>query len=206
MASQLLLKQAELRRFNVQEYHAMADAGIFHPSECLELIDGQIVTMSPQKPPHASTTARVGDYLRDLFIGVAKIRSQLPVQLHDFSEPEPDVAVVRIDRRDYADGHPTPADIFLIVEVSDATLNFDLDIKKLDYARSGIAEYWVVDVNGEEVIVFRRPVGDRYSEEIVLGKTAVLSPSAFPTLEVLVSRFFPPINGADAQSTVDLRK
>lgn len=170
----------------------MAEMGIFHPTERLELIDGKIVTMSPQNPPHASTTARVGDYLRELAIGAAKIRSQLPVRLHDFSEPEPDVAVVRSDRRDYADRHPTPSDIYLIVEVSDATLDFDIGEKKLDYARSDIAEYWVVDVNGDRVLVFRNPQEGEYQEEFVLGLDAVISPLAFPNLQVSVAKFFPP--------------
>lgn len=190
--SNLLIEPVKQRRFSVQEYHQMADMGIFHPTERLELINGTIVTMSPQNPPHASTTARVGDYLRELTTGIAKIRSQLPVRLHDFSEPEPDVAVVRSDRRDYADRHPTPADIFLIVEVSDATLDFDIDEKKLDYARSEISDYWVVDINGEQLFVFRNPVNSEYQTAITLGLDAVISPLAFPNIEVLVARFFPP--------------
>lgn len=187
----LLTEPVKQRRFSVQEYHQMADMGIFHPTERLELLDGQIVTMSPQNPPHASTTARVGDYLRELATGVAKIRSQLPVRLHDFSEPEPDIAVVRSDRRDYADRHPAPSDIYLIVEVSDATLNFDINEKKLDYARSEITEYWVVDVNGNRILVFRNPVNGQYQEEIVLGLEAVISPLVFPNLQVSIASFFP---------------
>ena len=190
--SSLLTKQVKQRRFSVQEYHQMAEMGIFHPTERLELIDGRIITISPQNPPHASTTARVGDYLRELTTGVAKIRSQLPVRLHDFSEPEPDVALVRSDRRDYADRHPTASDIYLIVEVSDATLDFDIGEKKLDYARSDIAEYWVVDVNGNRVLVFRHPAQGEYQEEFVFGLDTVISPLAFPSLQVLVARFFPP--------------
>ena len=170
----------------------MAEMGIFHPTERLELIDGRIVTMSPQNPPHASTTARVGDDLRELTRGVAKIRSQLPVRLHDFSEPEPDVELVRSDRRDYADRHPTPSDIYLIVEVSDATFDFDIGEKKLEYTRSDIAESWVVDVNGNRVLVFGHPAEGEYQEEFVFGLDAVISPLAFPSLQVLVARFFLP--------------
>jgi Uma2 family endonuclease len=188
----LLTEPVKQRRFSVREYHQMADLGIFQPTERLELINGQIITMSPQNPPHAATTSRVGDCLRELVAGTAKIRSQLPVLLHNFSEPEPDVAVVRIERRDYADRHPTPADIFLIVEVSDATLDFDIGEKKLDYARSEIADYWVVDINGEQLFVFRNPVSGQYQEEITLGLDAVISPLAFPDTQVLVARFFPP--------------
>ena len=192
MTNRVLTEPVKQRRFSVQEYHQMADMGIFQPTERLELIDGQIVTMSPQNPPHASTTARAGDYLRELIAGLAKIRSQLPVQLHDFSEPEPDIAIVRSDRRDYADRHPTLSDIFLIVEVSDATLDFDIGEKKLDYARSGIADYWVIDINGERLFVFRNPAFSQYQTEMTLGLDAIISPLAFPSLEVLVARFFPP--------------
>lgn len=99
---------------------------------------------------------------------------------------------LRNDRRDYADRHPVPADIFLLVEVADATLDFDLSEKKSDYARSEIADYWVVDVKAEQVYVFRQPVAGRYTEENVLGIDAVLLPLAFPNLEVAISRFFPP--------------
>ena len=191
--AKLLSETIKLRRFSVQEYHAMAEAGVFYPNERLELIDGRIITMSPQKPLHASTTKRVGDYLRNLFVGIADIRSQLPVQLHDFSEPEPDVAVVRIDRRDYADRHPTVADIFLIVEISDSTLKFDLEEKVLDYARAGITECWVVDVKAEQLFGFRQPVDSFYQQSVIWQKDAVVSPLAFPQLELSVARFFLPV-------------
>lgn len=183
---------SQVRRFSVHEYYAMAEAGILNPDERLELIDGQIVRMSPQNPPHASTTARTADYLREILRGKAQIRSQLPVRLHVRSEPEPDVAVVRIDRQGYANEHPSPADIFWLIEVSDATLRFDLSRKKAEYARAGIAEYWTIDLKLEQLRVFRHPRGASYQEESILDKSAIVNPLAFPEVKIHVSRFFLP--------------
>lgn len=109
----------------------------------------------------------------------------------DRSEPEPDIALVRIEPRNYIERHPIPSEIFLIIEVADTTLNFDRKVKAAIYARSGIADYWIVDINGERVFVFRRPDSEKYLEKTVFEKNGVLNPLAFPETAIDFCRFFP---------------
>ncbi len=109
----------------------------------------------------------------------------------DRSEPEPDIALVRIEPRNYIERHPIPSEIFLIIEVADTTLNFDRKVKAAIYARSGIADYWIVDVNGERVFVFRRPDSEKYLEKTVFEKNGALNPLAFPETAIDFCRFFP---------------
>ncbi len=107
----------DLRLWTVDEYYRMTAAGIIASDERVELIEGQIISMSAQNPPHAATTLCTADVLRQLLVGKALIRVQDPIQINLYSEPEPDIAVVRVDPRKYFDRHPTINDIFLLVEL-----------------------------------------------------------------------------------------
>lgn len=157
----------------------------------VELLEGQILQMSPQQPPHAATTQRASDYLRNLLAGKATIRVQLPITLRPKSEPEPDVAVVRIDPEEYQESHPTANDIFLLVEVADTTLYTDRKEKALTYAKAGIADYWVLNVSKRRVHVFREPDDESYRQETLLNEDATLSLVAFPEIEVPIHQLFP---------------
>lgn len=181
------------RLWTVEEYHQMADAGILSFDERVELIDGVIISMAAQKPPHAAITKITSDYLRNLLAGLADIRTQAPIHLGESSEPEPDIAVVRIDFRNYIDHHPTPEDIFLIVEVADTTLNYDRNKKAALYSKAGIIEYWVIDVVNELVYVFRLPEGSPYGYGTVnlWDRDDVQSLVAFPDIAISIDQFFP---------------
>jgi hypothetical protein len=120
----------------------MTGAGVFGPEDRLELLDGEIIDMAPQKSRHATAVTLVGEALRTLFRSGATVRVQLPFSLDDRSEPEPDVAVVPGNPRDYRDAHPSRA--LLICEVSDTTLGYDRGRKLTAYARAGIPEYWIL--------------------------------------------------------------
>ncbi|RUR86076.1 hypothetical protein PCC6912_09010 [Chlorogloeopsis fritschii PCC 6912] len=180
-----------LHLWTIDDYHRMIEAEILTTEDKVELLEGQILEMSPQQPPHAATTQRTWKYLSRLLANRADIRVQLPVTLPPNSEPEPDIAVVRFDSREYLDGHPTTDDIFLLVEVADRTLNRDCKQKARTYAKAKIADYWVLDVNMRQVYVFREPTDNSYAQEITLDENATLSLVAFPEVEVRVKELFP---------------
>lgn len=181
----------DIRLWTVDEYHQMLDAAILTHEDRVELLEGQIIQMSPQHPPHAATTQRASDYLKNLLGDNVTVRIQLPITLPPKSEPEPDIAVVRIDSRDYFEGHPTAADIFLLVEIADTTLKRDCNQKAFAYAKAKIFDYWVLDVNTQQVHVFRQPIGKKYQQKTILTREVTLSLLAFPEIEVQVARLFP---------------
>lgn len=185
------MNSTSVRLWTVDDYHRMIEAEILTNDDRVELLEGQILQMSPQQPPHASTTQRASDSLRNLLTGKATIRVQLPITLHPNSEPEPDIAVVRINSDEYQESHPTADDIFLLVEVADTTLYTDCKQKSLTYAKAGITDYWVLNVNKRQVHVFREPNGEKYQQEILLNEEATLSLVAFPEIEVLITQLFP---------------
>ncbi|XQQ07745.1 MAG: Uma2 family endonuclease [Leptolyngbya sp. IPPAS B-1204] len=173
-----------LKHWSVDEYHRLIAVGILTSDDHVELLDGQIVEMVSQDPPHASTTDEGSDYLKSLFAGRAKVRMQLPITLSSSSEPEPDIAVVRLDSNRYHDRHPTPEDVFLIIEIANTTLSHDRHRKAKLYAKAGIPEYWIVNLNQRQIIVYRHPQGDTYQSEQILETTDAITPLAFPEITV----------------------
>jgi Uma2 family endonuclease len=179
------------RLWTVEEYHRMIDAGILTPNDKVELLDGRIVQMSPQKPPHAGTTQRVDRYLQNILRDKAEIRVQLPITLST-SEPEPDIAVVRIDSAAYGDHHPTSSEILLLIEVSYSTFDIDFNEKALIYARANIAEYWILDILEDQVYILRQPTESAYQDIIVRSPDTAIAPLAFPEITIPFSELFLP--------------
>lgn len=185
------LDSDSLKRWTVDEYHRMIQAEILTTDDRVELLEGQIIEMAPQDPPHASMTSRFGNRLVMLFAEKAWIRSQLPITIPPDSEPEPDVAIVRIDEQRYYDRHPHPEDIYLLIEVSDSTLNLDRNRKAKVYAKAMIPECWIVDVKNRRVFVFRDPQDGLYRSQQVVETTESLSAIAFPEVAIELQRLFP---------------
>jgi Uma2 family endonuclease len=185
------MTQTKVRLWNVDEYHRMLETGIITTDERVELIEGQVIPMSAKNPPHAATTLCASDYLKRLLAEVALVRVQDPVQLSQYSEPEPDIAVVRIDPQKYFDHHPTPDEVFLLIEVADKTLESDRKQKAPLYAKAGIREYWILDVNQRQVYVFREPNLAGYNQQLILEKNGLISLIAFPEIAVQISQLFP---------------
>ncbi len=131
---------AQIRLWTVEEYHRMIEAGILMTNDKVELLEGKIVQMSPQHPPHAATTQRACDYLKARLINLAHVRMQLPITL-SASEPEPNIAIVKIDPGAYANHHPAASEIFLLIEVAHTSLNIDRQEKAPIYAKANIVEY-----------------------------------------------------------------
>ncbi|MDP8933287.1 MAG: Uma2 family endonuclease [Cyanobacteriota bacterium] len=182
-----------LRKWTVKEYHKLGEIGIFNPEERLELIEGNIIKISAKGTVHASATRRTASLLHNLVGNQAAVYNKSPIALDDNSEPEPDIAVVRIDPFDYATHHPTPSEVYLIIEVADSSLTFDREIKAKIYARSGIADYWVLNVGDRQLHVFREPAENGYQSEVILGETASISPSEFPAFNIAIQAMLPPL-------------
>ncbi|MGI0486482.1 Uma2 family endonuclease [Pantanalinema rosaneae CENA516] len=169
-----------VRRLSVQDYHRMAEAGILQPDERIELLEGQIIQMVAKGTAHSSAVSRIERLLRSQLGDRVLLRFQDPIRLNDYSEPEPDIAVVHSHPSFYADHHPLPSEVFWLIEVSDTTLKFDCGVKATAYGRSGISEYWVVDVNDYKLHVYRLPNADGYQSETILSEALTIAPLAFP--------------------------
>jgi Uma2 family endonuclease len=174
-----------LAKWSVEEYHRMVEAGILR-GRSVELLAGEIVEMSPETPIHYTTAKRGAKYLEELLAGKADVRFNGPITLAD-SEPEPDIAVVRLPESAYNTRHPNPQDIFWIVEVAKTSLKRDLEVKAAIYAMAAIQEYWVLDLSAKQIIVFRNPQADKYIEEYTIAEGTITS-LAFPDVSVSVKR------------------
>ena len=160
-------------RLTVDEYYRMAEVGVLAPDARVELIEGDIVDMAPIGSRHAAAVNLLTERLFRVLADAALVFVQSPVRLNRRSEPQPDLAVVRPRGDRYASGHPTPADVWLLIEVSDTTLRFDLDVKSILYARHSIPELWVVDLIHSELRIFRDPRREGYADRSVHGAGAV---------------------------------
>ncbi|WP_164929236.1 Uma2 family endonuclease [Gloeobacter violaceus] len=167
------------RLFTANEYHRMAEVGILHPAERVEFINGRIFSMSPKGPVHTEIVNNLESCFQGLFEGRARLRREQPVELGELGQPEPDMAVLRLSPRRYVTNHPKPENIRFVVEVADTTLTYDLTIKNETHSRSGIKEYWVVDINNRRVFVFTRPGPSRYRSERICTEDESVSPAAF---------------------------
>ena len=182
-----------LRKWTVKEYHKLGEMGFFHPEERVELIEGNIIKISAKGTVHAAATRRTATLLHNLVGNQAAVYNKSPIALDDNSEPEPGIAVVRIDPFDYATHHPTPSEVYLIIEVADSSLTFDREIKAKIYARSGIADYWVLNVGDRQLHVFREPAVDGYQSEVILAETASISPLEFPAFNIAIQAMLLPL-------------
>lgn len=173
-------------KWTVERYHQAIEAGLFD-DQPVELLQGDIVVMAPEREPHAYYNTEVGDYLRGLLGSRVKIRDAKPITLPNASEPAPDIAIVKPLGRIYLDHHPYPEDIFWLIEFSQTTLDKDLGIKKEIYAEAGISEYWVVNLRQNQLIVFRDLIQGCYTTERVLT-VGTISPLAFTDIQIEISR------------------
>ena len=179
--------------FTVAEYYRMAEAGVLPPGRRTELIDGDVIEMSPIGPLHAAVVRLIQGRLQEQLGRGAILSVQLPIRLGEAGEPQPDIAVLRARSDGYAREHPTPADVLLVIEVSDTTLAFDRTVKAPLYARAGIVEYWLVDLVNRLVEVHRSPSADGYREVVRAVAGGTLSPGAFPDVRIAVDEVFGPV-------------
>lgn len=168
------------------EFHLMGEHGLLE-GRGAKLMNGVVVEEGPMNPPHAVAGEKTEDAIRAAFGTGWRVRVQKPLVLGQTTDPEPDIAVVR--GTPALGPHPTTAD--LVVEVSDTSPWYDLTEKMTAYARAGIADYWVLDVNGRQLHVFRGPAGDAYASHLTLAETDAVSPLAAPGAAVRVADLLP---------------
>jgi Uma2 family endonuclease len=185
------LEPEELYTWVVADYHQMIESGILTPNCPVELLEGRIIRMSPQRPFHASSVHRTNKYLSKLLGNRAEVRIQSPITLGDDSEPEPDIAVVFTNINEYADRHPAPTDIYLLIEVADTTLTKDRELKSKIYAKNLVSEYWILDLQNRQVYIYRSPADDKYQVELILKSDENASVQAFSDLSIELDALFP---------------
>lgn len=171
------------RKFTVDEYERMGQAGILGEDDRVELIEGEIVEMTPIGDRHAGTVRRLINMLSARAGGTALVDAQNPLRLGEHSEPQPDIALLA-PRADFYTAHPTPADVLLLIEVAETSAEPDRRVKVPLYARGGVPEVWLVDLDGETVTVYRDPAPDGYRTERTVHRGETLAPAALPDLRV----------------------
>lgn len=175
------------RRFDVDAYYRMAEAGILSPKDRVELIDGEIIEMAPIGSAHGGTTDHLTTLVaRAVADGEVQARVQGSLRLDAFNEPQPDLMLLRPRPDFYRTAHPAAADVLLLVEVADSSLAWDRGPKLALYARHGVPEVWIVDLRGRTIDVCRQPGPAGYAEQhsVVTGE---LTPVLVPTLRIDVS-------------------
>jgi Uma2 family endonuclease len=175
------------RRFTVAEYYQMAEAGILGEDDRVELIDGEIIEMTPIGRRHAACVDRLNRLFARGIGEAAQIRVQNPVQLDEYSEPQPDLTLLRPRPDFYASGHPTPADVLLLIEVGDTSAEVDRQVKVPLYAGSGIQELWLIDLEQETVTAYRDLADDRYRLVQPARRGDRIAPAAFPDRDLTVA-------------------
>jgi Uma2 family endonuclease len=178
--------QVEKWVFTVDEYHRMSQAGILSDDDRVELIEGEIIKMSPIGKLHASCVKRLNAILNRRVGQFAIISVQDPIQLNEHSEPEPDIALLKLRDDYYSQQLPTAKDVVLIIEVADTSVEYDRNVKLPLYARAGIAESWLANLPAEKVEVHSEPVNGIYQQVRELRRGDSISPEALPTLALKV--------------------
>jgi Uma2 family endonuclease len=177
-------------RITVDEYYRMSEDGLLAPDIRTELIDGEVIEMPRMGSPHAGTVGKLQYILFPVVSPQAHLRVQLPVRLGEYSEPLPDLAVL-LPRKDfYMSRHPLPADTLLIVEVSDSSLRFDVNVKVPLYAQHKVPEVWVVDLRHTRIHLFRAPANGIYSDVSIIDKPDVVALASLPEVKVNLPALF----------------
>ena len=178
--------QPELRKFSIGEFYKLAQMGVLAPSERVELLDGQIIRMAPIDEKHRT----IVDSLTYIFVDKPKKRYQVsidqPIRIENFNEPQPDVVLYKSGVKNR---HPTPKDIYLVIEVADTTLDYDSGVKLRAYEKGGIKEYWIIDVGKKAVNIYKfPPQKHNYARES--HTHGVIAPQAFPDVIVDLEDLF----------------
>ncbi len=175
-----LVKTPARRRFTVDEYHAMAAAGILEEKDRVELIDGEIVIMTPIGDEHHASVDTGNELLVEAVRRRAIVRVQGAIRLDEYNQPQPDFVILRRRRDFYRSGPAGPADVFLIIEVSHSSLSFDRGVKLPLYARFDIPEVWIANIPSRVIEVYTDPLGGEYTTRRTFRPGQTVSPIAFP--------------------------
>jgi Uma2 family endonuclease len=181
----------ERTRISVDRLDKMIAAGVLTKYDRVELIEGDMINEPGIDPPHSSITARLNELLV-LSAGPSVTVSPCgSVRLGDYSVPQPDIMLLKRREDFYFGRRPTASDVLLLIEVSDNSFAYDQSTKRALYARYGVEEYWVVDVQGERVYVYSEPVGESYARVVKCTTADIVSPRAVPAVQIKVGTLFP---------------
>jgi len=180
------------RLISIDDYHRMAADGLFTRDDRVELIEGEIVEMTPVGNWHASRVRRLNLLFHQRLLGRVIVDVQDPVQLGDWSEPEPDIVLLEWREDCYASAAPTGKDVVLLIEVADSSAAYDREVKAPLYSRQGIREYWLLDLPGGLLEVYRRPGPGGYREVQRLRRGYAVAMDAFPEVVLQVSELLGP--------------
>ena len=189
----MTLAEPRVHLWTRDEYYKMGELGLFDGKR-VELIEGQVIEMSPIGSPHRTAVTLTGDTLREAFGAGWFVQIQSPLNLGEKSDPEPDVAVIAGNVRDYTHTHPTTA--ALVVEVADTSLDYDRKVKGSLYAKAGLEDYWILNLLARHLEVYREPVGDAqgrfsYASITTLKATDTIAPLAKPDVGIAVADLLP---------------
>ncbi|HXF38215.1 MAG TPA: Uma2 family endonuclease [Blastocatellia bacterium] len=167
--------QYQKHYFNVDEYYRMAEVGLLSPDVRVELIEGEIVEMSPIGSTHAGTVDRSSAFLNRKLGNTVIVRVQNPIRLDDFSEPQPDLALLKPRKDFYSKSHPSPEDVLVVIEVADTSVDYDRNVKLPLYARAGIPEAWLMVLAKDVIEVYSQPRNGKYQkvQRLKRGKNLV---------------------------------
>ncbi|CAN5832538.1 Uma2 family endonuclease [soil metagenome] len=178
------------RLISVKEYDEMIRHGILTAEDKVELLNGVIIEKMPKGTKHSSANDRLTRLFYKLFGDDVIIRNQNPIWLDELSEPEPDIVLAKFDAHFYSEHHPTPEDVLLIIEISDSTLGRDRITKSLAYAKAGIRQYIVFNVQNNSLEDYRQPAADGYQSKQTYRKGDSLNLAAFPEIEIKIDDLF----------------
>jgi Uma2 family endonuclease len=207
LAEALPATEPAAKKWTREEYYRLGEQGWFHDQR-VELIDGEIIVLSPQSPQHVSGTLRVQRLLAKVIGTGFLIRPQGPLPKDDHSEPEPDISVVRGSIEDFDEEHPTSA--VLVVEVSKTSFRYDTNTKQHLYASMGVEDYWVLDLSNRRLLVHREPVADesvpfghRYQSLQTIDDAGSVSPLELPDVALAIADMLPPVEMPPESSSDD---
>jgi Uma2 family endonuclease len=171
-----MVLQLDRKRFTVTDFQSMIETGILEEGSPYELLNGEIFHMAAIGRKHAARVDRINSFLNRSLVNAMIVRVQNPIELGALSQPEPDIAVLRWQDDFYESGHPEPRDIYLLIEVSDTTLETDRTFKLPVYAEAGIAEVWIINLQDDCIEVYRNPSGTVYQsmQTFIKGQTLTI--------------------------------
>ncbi len=179
--------QPTKRRFTVADFYQMGESGILGEDDRVELIDGEIIDMAPIGSRHWSVVNRLHRLIERVVGDAAIVSSQSSFRLDDYSEPQPDIALFRPRADFYATALPTPADTLLVIEVADSSARYDRQIKLPLYARRGVPEFWIVDLDANLLRLYHEPRGDDYLRSSATPAPGFVSIASLPGITVDLS-------------------
>ncbi len=178
-------------KFTGKDFCHLYETGLFQSKDRIELLNGEIIIMQAIGSRHAQAVSNFTAYLGEQARRRFKVSPQNPVELERYSMPQPDLTLIPWSWRS-ACGHPTPAEVFLIIEVADSSLAYDREEKRRAYASTGIREFWLLNLMDDALEIYRQPEGDAYREQLVVPAEGTATPLAFPDVTITLADILPP--------------